>query len=213
MEIKMNLETCLKKMELVGVLAFATVDQTGAPQIRNISAIHYEKDAIYFFTARGKNFCKELLEDGRVQILAYTKYKEMIRMSGEAHAVSEKEQKNWINIIFKEQPYLSNVYPGDTRNIGIVFSVDEAEVEYFNLGVNPIFRETYTLGDVTILRKGYRITEKCIACGKCKKVCPQQCVEEGHPYVIKQKNCLHCGNCFEQCPVNAIESEGLYESK
>lgn len=50
----MDLKTCLKKMELVGVLAFATVDQEGAPQIRNISAIHYEKDAIYFFTARGK---------------------------------------------------------------------------------------------------------------------------------------------------------------
>ena len=64
----MDLATCLKKMELVGVLAFATVDSDGAPQIRNISAIHYESDAIYFFTARGKNFCRELLEDGRVQI-------------------------------------------------------------------------------------------------------------------------------------------------
>ena len=38
----MDLETCLKKMELVGVLAFATVDSDGAPQIRNISAVHYE---------------------------------------------------------------------------------------------------------------------------------------------------------------------------
>ena len=64
----MDLATCLKKMELVGVLAFATVDSDGAPQIRNISAIHYESDAIYFFTARGKNFCKELLEDGRVHV-------------------------------------------------------------------------------------------------------------------------------------------------
>ena len=60
----MDLATCLKKMELVGVLAFATVDSEGAPQIRNISAIHYEPDALYFFTARGKNFCKELMEDG-----------------------------------------------------------------------------------------------------------------------------------------------------
>ena len=66
----MDLVTCLKKMKLVGVLAFATVDSEGAPQIRNISAIHYEPDALYFFTARGKNFCKELMEDGRVQILA-----------------------------------------------------------------------------------------------------------------------------------------------
>ena len=54
----MDLATCLKKMELVGVLAFATVDSDGAPQIRNISAVHYEPDALYFFTARGKNFVK-----------------------------------------------------------------------------------------------------------------------------------------------------------
>ena len=58
----MDLQTCLKKMQLVGVLAFATVDSDGAPQIRNISAIHYEENALYFFTARGKNFCRELME-------------------------------------------------------------------------------------------------------------------------------------------------------
>lgn len=120
----MDLETCLKKMELVGVLAFATVDQEGAPQIRNISAIHYEKDAIYFFTARGKNFCRELQEDGRVQILCYTRYKEMIRMSGKAYAVAEEEQAKWRDLIFEEQLYLANVYPGDTRDIGIIFCMD-----------------------------------------------------------------------------------------
>lgn len=145
----MDLETCLKKMELVGVLAFATVDQEGAPQIRNISAIHYEKDAIYFFTARGKNFCRELQEDGRVQILCYTRYKEMIRMSGKAYAVAEEEQEKWRDLIFEEQPYLANVYPGNTRDIGIIFCIDQAEVEYFNLGVNPIFRDTYSLGSKT----------------------------------------------------------------
>ena len=183
----MNLETCLKKMELVGVLAFATVDQEGAPQIRNISAIHYEKDAIYFFTARGKNFCRELQEDGRVQILCYTRYKEMIRMSGKAYTVAEEEQEKWRDLIF----------------------IDQAEVEYFNLGVNPIFRETYSLGSVTLKKKGYHITEKCIGCGKCKRVCPQRCIDEGKPYVINQNHCLHCGNCYENCPVKAIERNGV----
>lgn len=52
----MNLTTCLKKMELVGVLAFATVDHNGAPQIRNISAIHYEPDALYFFHRTWQEF-------------------------------------------------------------------------------------------------------------------------------------------------------------
>ena len=205
----MDLKTCLKKMELVGVLAFATVDQEGAPQIRNISAIHYEKDAIYFFTARGKNFCRELQEDGRVQILCYTRYKEMIRMSGKAYAVAEEEQEKWRDLIFEEQPYLANVYPGDTRDIGIIFCIDQAEVEYFNLGVNPIFRETYSLGSVTLKKKGYHITEKCIGCGKCKRVCPQRCIDEGNPYVINKNHCLHCGNCYENCPVKAIERNGV----
>ena len=205
----MDLETCLKKMELVGVLAFATVDQEGAPQIRNISAIHYEKDAIYFFTARGKNFCRELQEDGRVQILCYTRYKEMIRMSGKAYAVAEEEQEKWRDLIFEEQPYLANVYPGNTRDIGIIFCINQAEVEYFNLGVNPIFRETYSLGSVTLKKKGYHITEKCIGCGKCKRVCPQRCIDEGKPYVINQNHCLHCGSCYENCPVKAIERNGV----
>ena len=52
----MDAQTCLKKLGYVGVLSFATVDGAGSPQVRNISAIHYEPDAIYFFTARGKDF-------------------------------------------------------------------------------------------------------------------------------------------------------------
>ena len=48
------------KLRYVGVLSFATWDREGNPQVRNISAIHYEPDGIYFFTARGKDFCQEL---------------------------------------------------------------------------------------------------------------------------------------------------------
>ena len=50
----MDAQTCLEKLKYVGVLAFATVDQEGAPQIRNISAIHYRSGSMYFFTARAR---------------------------------------------------------------------------------------------------------------------------------------------------------------
>ena len=222
----MDLETCLKKLKYIGVLAFATVDLEGAPQIRNISAIHYEKDAIYFFTARGKEFCRELLEDGRVQILGYSKYKEMIRLSSRAKQTAEEEQKKWMDLIFAEQPYLTNVYPGKTRDIGIIFEIRDAQIEYFHLGVSPIFRETYILGrgietkqenaaeveagDVEpgkrrVRMKGYRITDACIGCGICQGSCPQKCIEPGVPYRIRPEHCLHCGKCYEHCPVSAVK--------
>lgn len=208
----MDAKTCLKKLEYVGVLAFATVDKFGAPQIRNISAIHYEHDdpksgAMYFFTAKGKAFCDELLTDGRVQVLGYTKFKEMIRLSAKAVPVPEEDQRKFIDIIFEEQPYLSNVYPGDTRYLaGIMFQITSAEIEYFNLGVNPIFRENYTIGKgKEITFKGYHITDECIACGECLKNCPQRCIEPGEKFKIQQNHCLHCGNCKTVCPANAVE--------
>ena len=56
----MDIETCIKKLSYVGVLDFATVDESGAPQVRNISAIHYEGTSLYFLTARGKYFASQL---------------------------------------------------------------------------------------------------------------------------------------------------------
>ena len=191
-------------MRLVGILNFATVDEKGAPQVRQISAIHYEPDAIYFYTARGKNFCKELLADCRVQINAYTRFKESIRLSGKA--VPAEDQEHWKDVIFEEQPYLVNVYPGDTRSIGIIFQITDAEIEYFNLGTRPIFREYYTIGNATITPKGFQINpDECIACGTCASVCPQDAIDEGDAYYIRSHNCLHCGNCIENCPVQAIK--------
>lgn len=204
----MDAATCLQKLQYAGVLAFATVDEKGNPQVRDISAIHYEPNALYFFTARGKSFCQELLRDGRVQVLGYTKYKEMIRLSAKARPVPQQEQTQWIDRIFSEQPYLANVYPGDTRNIGIVFEIRPEEIEYFHLGVHPIFRESYGMGEKAAARKGYSITAACIGCGRCVQHCPQQCITAGTPFAIQQQHCLHCGGCYENCPVRAIRKRG-----
>ena len=201
----MDVMTCLKKLGYVGVLNFATVDEDGAPQVRNISAIHYEGTDIYFLTARGKYFTSQLKRDGRVQILGYTRFKETIRLSGTAVEVPEKEQKHWRDVLYQEQPYLENVYPGETKEIDTIFVIRDYTIEYFCLSTKPITREYFAVGSAMIKPKGYRITDACIGCGTCQGVCPQQVITEGSPFMIDTNHCLQCGNCAENCPVQAIE--------
>ena len=89
-----------------------------------------------------------------------------------------------------------------------MFEITDGEIEYFNLDVNPIFRESYPIGGGAVTEKGCRITDACIGCGVCLEHCPQGCIEAGTPYRIQQEHCLHCGNCRAVCPAQAVERRG-----
>jgi NADH-quinone oxidoreductase subunit I len=63
---------------------------------------------------------------------------------------------------------------------------------------------------------------KCIACHRCEKVCPSQCItvegardEQKKPYplgyVIDLSRCIFCGFCVEVCPVDALGMTTHYE--
>lgn len=202
----MDAQTCLQKMKLAGTLSLATVDEAGAPQIRCVSAVHYEPDAVYFLTARGKEMARQLERDGRIQTLVHTRFNEMIRMSSVATVVPEQEQGRWIDVIYAEQPYLANVYPGATRKINVIYKVGHITIDYFNLGVRPIERAVFSLDGTPTPAGGYQIdAERCIGCGTCAASCPQGCIVAGDAYRIEAEHCLHCGACAEACPAGAVE--------
>lgn len=213
----MNPVTCLQKLKYVGTLFCATTDKNKAPQVRCISGFHFEDDALYFVTAEGKDFAKELLSDGRIQIAGLTRFGEMIRVSGTAEQLQGFAADKMRDRIFDGHPEMQDLYPGDTRAITVVFGLTNMVIDYFNAEVSPIFRETYAIGDAEITPAGYMITDDCTECGKCLDACPQGVIEEGSPYEIEQSHCLRCGACHRVCPSAAvvtlpISSEGMVEA-
>ncbi|MDY9921192.1 MAG: NADH-quinone oxidoreductase subunit NuoF [Synergistota bacterium] len=68
-----------------------------------------------------------------------------------------------------------------------------------------IFEKRCPAGVCTALI-GYKIIEKCVGCGLCKKVCPVDAIS-GEPkgkHTIDPEKCIKCGACMEKCPFKAI---------
>ena len=58
---------------------------------------------------------------------------------------------------------------------------------------------------VCVHAKKFYVTDACISCGKCERVCPTENVrlENGRP--VWGKKCTHCMACICRCPAEAIE--------
>lgn len=198
-----NAQKYLTLLREIRDVAFATVSEDGKPQVRIIDVMIVEDEKLYFCTARGKDFYKQLTVSGQTAITGMTKSYQMIRLSGRVEKL--ENQKAWIDRIFEENPSMQDVYPGESRYILEAFCIQNGQGEFFDLGQQPIRRESFVIGNAALERKGFMIGDSCIGCGKCAAACPQRCITPGSPYVILQEHCLHCGLCFESCPVSAVE--------
>jgi len=49
--------------------------------------------------------------------------------------------------------------------------------------------------------------DDCTACGKCKEVCPVECIKVEDVAVVNAAECTECGACVDECPVDAIKVE------
>jgi uncharacterized pyridoxamine 5'-phosphate oxidase family protein/NAD-dependent dihydropyrimidine dehydrogenase PreA subunit len=203
----MNAQDCLQTLREIKDVSFATVDQEGHPKIRIIDVMLVDEGALYFCTSRGKDFHAQLMRDPHVAIVGMTRDFKMVRLVGEARFVTE-DPHAWIDRIFDQNPSMDDMYPGQSRYVLDPFVIDNGCVEIFDLGVSPIYRQTFSLGGAPTHPQGFQITDACIGCGTCARNCPQQCITPGKPFAIAQEHCLHCGLCYENCPVQAIEKRG-----
>lgn len=186
----------LRKIKSV---AFATVEN-GKPSVRIADVMMVEEDKLYFVTARGKSFYKQLMENQHLAITGMDENHVTVRVAGDVEVVD----RSYVDKIFEANPMMNDIYPAKTRDILDAFCLVRGVGERFDLSVVPIKRERFAFGGEEVNPSGYSINEKCVACGICKTACPEGIISEGSIYKIDSASCLECGCCYEVCPQNAI---------
>ena len=122
----MNVSTCLNILREIKDVAFATVDENNQPQVRIIDVMLVEDNKLYFCTARGKEFYKQLKNHPYVAITGMNKKYQMVRLNGPVKRL--ENQNYWIDRIFKHNSSMNNVYPNESRYILEAFCLEEGEL-------------------------------------------------------------------------------------
>lgn len=200
---KMN-EKARKYVDLfrnVKIASAGTVNGEGHPRSRIINVMIAADEGMYIVTAKGKPFYKQLVETGEIALSAMCPDCQSLKFNGKV----KKVEKKWVDEVFKQNPGMNEVYPGDTRYILDAFLIYEGYGEWFDLLHYPINRESFSYG-VEEEQAGYEIMANCTSCGTCLSVCPQKCITLGanNAYKINPVHCLQCGACQEACPADAV---------
>ena len=142
--------------------AFATLAEDGRPEVRIIDIMLYDGHSLYFLTAKGKAFYRQLTQQKFVAITG-EKGRRAVSLRGHVRVADPA----LLDVMFEQNPYMNDIYPGDTRRALEAFEIYRAQGEYFDLTQSPIFRDTVTIGGPAEQGRSYRITEACTACGRC----------------------------------------------
>lgn len=179
----------------------ATIAEDGHPTTRVIDIMLYDDEGVYFLTARGKEFYRQLKEQKYISLSAVQK-KKSISLRGKVRSIGHK----YLTEIFEKNTYMQKIYPEGTREVLEVFQIYEADGQFFDISApSHVTRESFSLGKKNVSSEGYFITSSCIGCKSCLSACPQKCIDiSAIPAVIIQNRCLHCGECKEICPANAV---------
>jgi uncharacterized pyridoxamine 5'-phosphate oxidase family protein/NAD-dependent dihydropyrimidine dehydrogenase PreA subunit len=195
-------EKALKFLREIKSVAFATVNK-GEPAVRIADVMLLEKDGLYFLTAGGKPYYRQLEDNPRLAICGMDKNYVTVRVIGD---IQFCEDRSVLEKIFEHNPMMNDLYPGESRDILEAFHMYRGKGEIFDLSIEPPNRERFAFGGEKVNPSGYRITDKCTACDICLESCPVGVISEGEVYRIDGTRCLECGRCAEACPEDAIEA-------
>ncbi len=220
----MTLRQIHEAVEKIGCLSFTTLDGS-TPHSRIVHVCGYDDEGLYFLTMTVKPFYRQLSASGIVALCGiYPAGRPTgknavgqpafepgftLRITGEAREVSQETIRAKAEAghpMFRYFLEDQARYPA-TR----LFCIRNGKGEIFDYDFemvnrdHKLLRTRFSFGGETHNEPGGRITDDCIACGECEKVCTFKAIEPGEPYRILGERCDECGSCYLVCPQNAIE--------
>lgn len=195
--------------EQIHTVVMATTDDAGNPVTCAIDIMDSDDKALYFLTAKGKNFYKRLKNRLYVSLTGIRGQSTMQRIAVSVQGKIQECDHNILLRLLEKNPYMFEIYPTEQSREGLsAFMIYSGNGEWFDLSKKPIERIDFTFGITRQLRDGYFISEKCNGCGNCLFVCPQKCIQLNSGVAfIQQNHCLRCGNCYNICPLKAIRRD------
>lgn len=104
---------------------------------------------------------------------------QMVRMTGTVRRL--EDQKVWIDRIFRENPVMNTVYPGDSRYILEPFCMADADIEFFDLGKSPIYRESFAIGTAEPAKGDLRLPRRVLPAGAVRRAVPSSVLKKARP--------------------------------
>ena len=93
-------------VEDIHSVTMATINSEGKPITRIIDLMLYDKEGIYFLTARGKSFYQELMDQEYISLTGL-KGKVSFSLSGKVKNIGSHK----LDEIFLKNTYMQSIYP------------------------------------------------------------------------------------------------------
>ena len=217
----LSIKEIFEHFEKNAAYSFATLED-GRPQIRVAHLLNYDEDGLYFQTMKVKPFYHQLVTGGKVAVstvvakegaathdengLSLFPPGYTIHLTGDVREISLSDLEKKAEKDKRFDPMVKDIerYPTMTTFVIYKFSGElyDYDFEFINRD-HKLERERFSYG-LPIQDPGFHITDKCIECGLCYKVCSFSAIVPGKPYKINSVRCDECGSCYSVCPVKAV---------